>query len=258
MSHTWQVVPLSKGQLLDVRPEDVLDGGLYRRCDTYRGGGGYDQFPKIASERLGDFAEDYRHQFVVQLRGCNLDCPYCYVTRAGVWGDAVRVSTGDLVDAFRRSGAQVFHLMGGAPALQMRRWSELLDELGDDVPFHSDLLLTESDYDPAVLEAVARPLALYAIDVKGLTSEDWLRNTRKPLNKKRFWRNWRLVQDSGVQAYVTFTNVSPLQGDVGEFISDMRRHGIDIYRWCRDWFEIDLVEYDALPHVDDTPWGGRR
>ena len=29
---------------------------------------------------------DWRYQFVVQLRGCVLNCPYCYVTQDGVWG----------------------------------------------------------------------------------------------------------------------------------------------------------------------------
>lgn len=41
----WPVVPLSEGQLKDVNPADILEEGLYRKCDTYRGGGGYDQFP---------------------------------------------------------------------------------------------------------------------------------------------------------------------------------------------------------------------
>jgi hypothetical protein len=43
----WKVVPLSPGQLLDVRPEDILNDGHFRRCNTYRGGGGYDQFPRL-------------------------------------------------------------------------------------------------------------------------------------------------------------------------------------------------------------------
>jgi hypothetical protein len=30
----WPVVPLCEAQLKDVRPEDVLEGGLYRKCDT--------------------------------------------------------------------------------------------------------------------------------------------------------------------------------------------------------------------------------
>ena len=87
-------------------------------------------------------------QFVVQLYGCNLDCPFCYVTRRGVWDTPIKVSTDALVRAYALSGANVFHLMGGAPALQMKFWPELLDALGPDILFHSDLMLTETRYDP--------------------------------------------------------------------------------------------------------------
>ena len=108
--HKWKVVPLSLNQLRDVRKEDVLEDGIFRKCDTYRGGGGYDQFPIICEKRLG---ERRHHQFVVQLFGCNLDCPYCYVTREGVWGEPIQITTEQLVQAFQRSVQEVFHLMGG-------------------------------------------------------------------------------------------------------------------------------------------------
>lgn len=34
----WPVMPLCKAQLQDINPDDVLNGGLYRRCNTYKGG----------------------------------------------------------------------------------------------------------------------------------------------------------------------------------------------------------------------------
>ena len=43
----FPVVSPCSSQLRDVRPEDVLSGGLFRKCDTYRGGGGYGQLPQI-------------------------------------------------------------------------------------------------------------------------------------------------------------------------------------------------------------------
>ena len=46
----WKVVPICDYQKLDVRPEDLLDSGDFRKCETYRGGGGYDQFPKICKK----------------------------------------------------------------------------------------------------------------------------------------------------------------------------------------------------------------
>ncbi len=254
--HVWKVVPLSAGQLLDVRPEDILENGLYRRCSTYRGGGGYDRFPAVAARRLGGHADDYAEQFVVQLFGCNLDCPYCYVTRAGVWGAPVKVSTGELVSAFIRSGAPVFHLMGGAPALQLPWWGELIGELyrrANGMVFHSDLMLSEARYIAGEMEGISRPACLYAVNVKGLTAAEWEKNTRKPFNAGLFWFNLRLLQSYGVPAYITFTGVdsSRLNG----FWNEAEHRGVDSAYWVQDSYVIDLIDYDAVPHVDDVPWG---
>ena len=79
----WPVVPLCEKQLRDIRQKDILEDGLYRLCDIYRGGGGYDQFINIYNKRFGTSLTDGR-QFVVQLYGCPLRCPYCYVTEDGV------------------------------------------------------------------------------------------------------------------------------------------------------------------------------
>ena len=81
----WPVVPVCKAQRKDVRPEDILHGGLFRLCDTYRGGGGYDQFNAIYEKCFGKKVNPT--QFVVQLKGCPLNCDYCYVTNEGVSGD---------------------------------------------------------------------------------------------------------------------------------------------------------------------------
>jgi hypothetical protein len=65
----WKVVPISKYQQLDVNHLVLLDGGAFRKCNTYKGGGGYDQFPAICERRLG---KRLHQQFIVQLYGCNL------------------------------------------------------------------------------------------------------------------------------------------------------------------------------------------
>lgn len=253
----WKVVPLSKGQLLDVRKEDILNGGLYRSCDVKRGGGGYDQFSEICMKRLGWKAQ---HQFVVQLFGCNLDCPYCYVTREGVWGKYEQVSTVQLVDAFMESNLQVFHLMGGAPALSIGRWPELIGELVSRHKllelqhkkwvFHSDMMLTEVDYPPDVLQYLkcAREHVLIAVNIKGYDDKEWMSNTRKHPNWKRFARNLRTLSFTGIPFYITFTNVS--QKNIRRFrIENQHLSSIES-------FDIDLIDYNAVKHVDDVPWGG--
>ncbi len=254
---SWNVVPMSNGQLLDIDPDDLLDNGLFRLCNTYKGGGGYDQFPIIAAETFGGTPDDYHNQFVVQLKGCNLDCPYCYVTRAGVWGKSTKVSTEYLVDAFIASGAQVFHLMGGAPALQLKHWPELVNLLKIKCPnavFHSDFMLTESPkYNIESLNTLAKTKSLCAINIKGLTSEEWLLNTRKELDETRFWRNWRTIQESSILSYITFTNVS--RDNLKVFWDKAQQHGINYNQWKDSYYIIDLIDYKASKHVDDTKWG---
>ena len=254
MMHSWKVVPISEQQRLDVRPSDLVEGGDMRVCSTYRGGGGYDDFPKLAAARgLADHPSQADTQLVVQLRGCNLDCPYCYVTRAGVWGEPVRYTTDELAAAYARAaeshGANVFHLMGGAPALQLRHWPELLDALGGDVIFHSDLMLSESRYGERSLRELDRPNVLLAVSVKGLSPDEWARNTRKDMDPGLMRRNMLAVSEllPRDRWYLTFTNVDP---DYRRAF--MEEYGVDYS------LNIDLIEYNALPRVDDVPWGGRR
>ena len=253
----FPVVPLSEGQRLDVRPEDILEGGLYRLCHTYRGGGGYDQFPRIAEER--GLGAGHNLQFVVQLRGCSLDCPYCYVTRAGVWGTSVRKTVAELVEAFRQTDATVFHLMGGAPAFHMDKWLALCDWLNCLPPtrnwvFHSDLLLTEFAYPRHVLERLPRR-CLLAVDIKGLDAEEYLRNTRKAFGPARMFANLDVLDETQAPYYLTFTNVSA--ENQAQFWEVFEKNWPASYTYQRrDALSIDLVSYQALVHVDDIPWGG--
>lgn len=246
----WPVVPLSKGQLLDVNPNDILNGGLYRKCSTYRGGGGYDQFPLICERRLG---QKLSEQFVVQLQKCTLDCPYCYVTREGVWGKPKYIGTKQLVDDFIASGQEVFHLMGGAPVIYIDDWPELINAVLHNKPgtvFHSDLMLIEGSYKKETLEKLRYSHCLFAVNIKGTDSSTWFKNTRRTPQWSLFWNNWRKVQTVGVPYYTTFTNASTVQ--IRRFWELARRNGI--YR-DQDSYAIDLIDYEAIPHVDDVKWG---
>lgn len=251
----WKVVPLSSGQLLDVRPEDILEDGHFRKCSAYRGGGGYDQFPYICEKRLG---ERLSEQFIVQLFGCNLDCPYCYVTRAGVWGQSVSKTTKELVDAFVRSDQEIFHLMGGAPALYIQHWPKLIAQLLERCPeavFHSDLMLTEKTYPRETLQQISPLNTLFAVDIKGLDQEEHMRNTRKPFLEDRFWENLVRIEEAELNYYFTFTNIS--EDNQSKFWTDCSKifgSGF-VLKYIGDCFSIDLIEYEALPHVDEVPWG---
>ena len=234
-------MPLCDKQLLDVRPDDVLCGGHFRKCNTYRGGGGYDKFPAIAKERLG---LDVSQQFVVQLKGCPLKCPYCYVTTNGILGEAVPYTTEQLVAAYRASGQDMFHLMGGAPALYMKYWPDIIDALQGAV-FHSDLLLAEYKYTATDIRKICRPNCLYAVSIKAFTPDNWVRNTGT------HWRIMPLIDYNLAKLikygdpksfYFTFTNfdAEDLYRFKRTFISDFGSS------WLSDSFTIDLVNYEAI------------
>lgn len=238
-------------QLRDVRPEDVIAQGHFRLCNTYRGGGGYDQFPLIYERRTGQSGHNL--QFVVQLYGCPLDCPYCYVTKDGVWGVPVNYTRYQMASLFCHFGASVFHLMGGAPALQMDRWPELIAELERQARlkrkgpwvFHSDMLLTESWYDPEVLAQIKRPNALYAVSVKGVSPLCYHRNTGRVFQDAKFWGNLASLEQFAVPYYLTFTNCA--NDEVELFWTRFKREFPDSYELQkRDAFSISLIQYEAL------------
>jgi pyruvate-formate lyase-activating enzyme len=232
----WTVVPLCKQQLLDIQPEDVL--GDFRLCDVYRAGGGYDKFPQIYMNRFKKSINP--KQFVVQLRGCHLCCPYCYVTKDGVWGEPREYTTAQLVDAYRSSGVDVFHLMGGSPALYLQHWGSIIQSI--DGIFHSDLLCTEQEYQTDWLQRINRPKCLYAVNVKGVTSSDHLRNTGRPIYWRLFWRNLERVCTLNVPFYLTFTN--PDMNHYAEFrVKLVKRFGEQV---LNDSFIINIVNYNAL------------
>lgn len=238
----WQVVPLCKAQLQDVNPSDLLNGGLYRKCNTYKGGGGYDKFPQIFNTRMGTNRTDLNNQFVVQLKGCPLRCPYCYVTHSGIWGKAVELTTEQLVRDFRDSGCSVFHLMGGAPALYLNQWPDLLNKLNGEV-FHSDFVPLEGDYDIGVLKEIASyPNSLYAVSIKGANQREFQKNTGVNLNEVLLEKNLEKLFQAKVPCYFTFTGMS--EESIQEFIGNHKQYPF------KDSFNIDLVQYKALDYKE--------
>lgn len=245
--YKWKVCPIQGRQLRDVHKEDLFSD--FRICHTYRGGGGYDQFPAIATRRgllrdwhLGDPAL----QFVVQLYGCHLDCPYCYVTKDGIMGKYIEYEAREILDAFHdafmRYGCGVFHLMGGSPAIYLEHWAVFVQHTFPFFLFHSDLLLTEKKYTEFELRQIKWDHALYAVNIKGVTSEDHYRNTRRKIDWKLFWHNFDLVVSSGINFYLTFTN--PDLYYIENFKETLaKRYGKSVLNDC---FTINLVDYEAL------------
>jgi hypothetical protein len=235
-------MPIQYPQSLDVRKEDLVYGGDFRLCDTYRGGGGYDQFPYIAERRLG---RKISKQFVVQLKGCHLACPYCYVTKQGYASNTQKYYTAEeLVQVYLNTkSAEVFHLMGGAPALHLEYWKEILDLLPEDEIFHSDLLLTEKKYEEDVIKSINRPNTLYAVNIKGTGGNNYFRNTGKQLDWQLFHDNLSILVAYKVNFYITFTNPD-MNLFLGFTMLLANEFGKQIFK---DSFIIDLkLDYKAL------------
>ncbi len=250
MTYYWQVVPICEAQLKDVREEDLIEDGVYRKCDIYRGGGGYDRFG-------AHFFNHYEYepdpvQFVVQLYGCNLACPYCYVTRAGIWGDYICVDTQRLVRDFLDTGLEVFHLMGGAPGLQLEHWKELVDILPEGVIFHSDLVLTENDYSLRTLNELAgsRAKVLLAVNVKGTNTKEWERLTGRKPRWDRFWNNLNTLIVSEVPMYITFTGLVPIAIErfwIMWYARTFSSREHDAIRKLKESADsINIIDYEAL------------
>lgn len=241
----WKVVPICDKQMRDVNPSDVLNNGLYRRCDVYKGGG-YDIFPAIYNKRNPCNKTDLANQFVVQLYGCPLNCPYCYVTRRGIFGRYTKVSTTKILRDFRQSGLKVFHLMGGAPAIYINDWKLIISKLSDDEVFRSDLLLVEGEYDENVLAELAQyKNTLYAISIKGVTWDELRVNTGVDFNIDLFWSNFNKVVKSGIPYYLTFTGMSDESIEYFKGLLSIR-FSDEYERILEDSFKIQLIEYEAL------------
>lgn len=228
----WPVVPVCDRQRRDVRKEDLLVDGLFRRCHVGRAGAGYDKFPVIAEHR--GYGVRLDKQFIVQLYGCPLQCDYCYVTQDGVTGDAVRVSTRTLTDTFLTSDCRVFHLMGGAPAFYLSHWRELTCALPSAAVFHSDFLLIEGHYEDDALLGMP---GLHAVNFKSNAVYQ-----ASNVNYDLMWRNFDRLVACKVDFYVTFTDVPEAEKmHIVDRITE--NYGM---RFLRDAFDILIRRYKAL------------
>lgn len=218
----WPVVPICEKQLRDVKRTDLIMNGLFRKCDVYESGGGYDKFPDIYQEFTNMSREFAINQFVVQLGGCPLNCSYCYVTKDGIDDHPYWKTTDELVQYYNESGCDVFHLMGGAPALYLKHWKDIHDKVNI---FHSDFLLVEKKYKKKWLDEL---LGIHAVSVKNpaLYSKK---------QRKLFFPNLCKLIRCDVNFYVTFTDVPDYWKDEVLYYTENRPH-----------FDIDIIQYEAL------------
>ena len=241
MDLKWKVEKICDKQLRDVNPNDLVEDGLYRLCDVYKSGGGYDKLPDIIASRFNYNIDDYRKQFVVQLKGCVMKCPYWYVTPDGI--NATPKTTDELVESFIKTGVNVFHLMGGSPAIYIKDWNILINKLLEKKPqtiFHSDLLLQECNYTKEVIESISKPNFVYAISIKGANKDEYLKNTGVPLKEDMLINNLDVIKNSSLNYYFTFTGMT--EDGVKEFCENYNI----TFEMLKDSFIIQIIDHDAL------------
>jgi len=149
--------------------------------------------------------------------------------------------------------------MGGAPALYLRRWPTLLKELNQHGKagwvFHSDFLLNEGHhpYNPYLLQSIAHPRALYAVDIKGWGPDEYEANTRKQEDSALVTENLKRMEDASVPFYITFTALGV--DSQNRFWDSYASWSPNYERRRAESFSIDIINYHALVHVDDISWG---
>jgi hypothetical protein len=92
------------------------------------------------------------------------------------------------------------------------------------------------------LSQISKPNCLYAVNIKGVTSEDYRKNTGCEIDWYMFWHNLEMLILRHVPFYFTFTH--PDKNHYDEFCNDLvKYYGKSI---LKDSFIIDLIKYKAL------------
>ena len=124
-----------------------------RRSYDFRG----DFAPYRMAVMFGGSWKSYNHHFIVQVAGCRLRCPYCYVDNLKT---DCNFNADDLVEKFisfkamarqkLRVDVNVFHFMGGMPGKYPEFWLELRESLDKHglkkVILFSDVVLLEDHF----------------------------------------------------------------------------------------------------------------
>lgn len=152
-----------------------------------------DTSPRRIAKLFGGRWQDYNNHFVVQVSGCPLNCWYCYVEGESPSKNFTPQGLVDLFVQFRsaaldnfRAAVNVFHLMGGDPALYCTFWPLLRYEL-DSRGMKNVILLSNT----VLVEKATRGVQPWKyLDMnhfilsgclKGVNRADFLKNTGKDL-----------------------------------------------------------------------------
>ncbi len=157
------IAKIGKTQKIDVEKSSgiVFHDNIARICTVVKDKEAHDdrgdKSPYRMAEIFGGDWQDYDNHFIVQVAGCPLNCPYCYVDNLKA---DLSMNADELVDKFIEFKKKVepkfniklkvFHFMGGAPAIHCEFWKELRDSLDKkglkDTVLFSDVILVENRF----------------------------------------------------------------------------------------------------------------
>lgn len=125
----------------------------------------------------------WNRHFIVQVAGCPLQCPYCYLDNL-TEGEHIAIET--MVDWYitfraRAKDLNVFHLMGGCPGAYAPLWPDIrreLDERGlEDTVLLSDVILLEDlIYDVSPWKFIPER-SIIVLSIKGTSFFNYYANT---------------------------------------------------------------------------------
>jgi len=152
-----------------------------------------DQSPHRMSKLFGGDWQYYNNQFIIQVAGCPLDCSYCYVDN--LRPDALvnaRFLVGKFqefrIAVFEQFGEflNVFHFMGGAPAVYCEFWPELREELyrqslGEVILFSNAVLVEGLTHQVSPWHYMGTPQLIVEGCLKGSNRENFKQNTGRDL-----------------------------------------------------------------------------
>ena len=206
---SWSVQKICDEQIVNqnINKKDLLCNGYLRRYRTNIEDN-TDRLEEIYNKR-NNTSRELNNQFIVQLRGCPLHCTYCPLTQKGVLGRDFKIfETRTLIKEYVRSGCNVFHLSGGAPGIYLNHFEEIISNL-DDQLFHSVLMLNERVYTRDTINRLSKyDNILLTVSVKGVTKDEYLKNTGVEFDEGLFWTNLDMLVSYKIPFYFTFTNVS--------------------------------------------------
>jgi sulfatase maturation enzyme AslB (radical SAM superfamily) len=161
MINKVQISKIGKIQKIDIEKSTGIKyyNDIARVCTIIKDDGAYDnrndRSPYRMAELFGGNWKDYNNHFIIQVAGCPLKCWYCYIDNLK---KDIEMSAQEMVDMFiefRKDIKQkfnvdlnVFHFMGGAPAIYCEFWPILRETLDKNnlknIILFSDVIFVET------------------------------------------------------------------------------------------------------------------